>query len=155
MQEVAFDDIDGMNAMASDEFGDWGAEVEVTQDMVNQFADLTGDHQWIHIDVERCERESPFGGPIVHGFFTLALLPQVMPKPDYQVTGVKNAVNYGSDGFRFLAPVPVGSTVHARSRIVSAEAHKKGTLLTTETAIHAAGSEVPALLYKGKVLYQG
>lgn len=155
MQEIAFDDIDGMNAMASDEFGEWGPEVELTQDMVNQFAELTGDHQWIHIDVERCERESPFGGPIVHGFFTLSLLPQVMPKPPYQVTGVKNGVNYGSDGFRFLAPVPVGSTVHARSRVVSAEAHKKGTLLTTETAIHAKGSEVPALLYKGKVLYQG
>ena len=70
------------------------------------------------------------------------------------MTGVKNGVNYGSDGFRFLAPVPVGSTVHARSRVVSAEAHKKGTLLTTETAIHAKGNEVPALLYKGKVLYQ-
>ena len=155
MQEIAFDDIDGMNAMASEEFGDWGNEVVVDQEMVNQFADLTGDHQWIHIDVERCERESPFGGPIVHGFFTLSLLPQVTPKPGYKVTGVKNAVNYGSDGFRFLAPVPVGSTVHARSRIVNAEAHKKGTLLTTETAIHAKGNEVPALLYKGKVLYQG
>ena len=155
MQEITFDDIDGMNAMASEEFGDWGDEVVVDQEMVNQFAHLTGDHQWIHIDVERCERESPFGGPIVHGFFTLSLLPQVTPKPSYKVTGVKNAVNYGSDGFRFLAPVPVGSTVHARSRVVNAEAHKKGTLMTTETAIHAKGSEVPALLYKGKVLYQG
>ena len=80
MQEIAFDDIDGMNAMASEEFGDWGDEVVVDQEMVNQFAHLTGDHQWIHIDVERCERESPFGGPIVHGFFTLSLLPQVMPR---------------------------------------------------------------------------
>ncbi|MFN3215717.1 MAG: MaoC family dehydratase [Acidimicrobiales bacterium] len=155
MQEIPFDDVDAINAAASDDFGDWGTEVVVTQDMVNAFAELTGDHQWIHVDVERCERESPFGGPIVHGFFTLALLPQVMPKPDFAITGIKNAVNYGSDGFRFLAPVPVGSTVHARTRLVGAEAHKKGTLVTTETAIHAKGNDTPALLYKGKVLYQG
>ena len=155
MEEVRFDDVETLQKFVSDEFGDFGEPIEITQEMVNQFAHLTGDHQWIHIDVERCERESPFGGPIVHGFFTLSLLPQVTPKPSYKVTGVKNAVNYGSDGFRFLAPVPVGSTVHARSRVVNAEAHKKGTLLTTETAIHAKGNEVPALLYKGKVLYQG
>ncbi len=155
MTEIAFDNVDAINAAASDDFGQWGPEVVVDQDMVNQFAELTGDRQWIHIDVERCERESPFGGPIVHGFFTLSLLPQVMPKPDFTFTGIKNAVNYGSDGFRFLSPVPVGSTVHAKTRLVGAEAHKAGTLATTETAIHAKGNEKPALLYKGKVLYQG
>lgn len=155
MTEIAVTDVDAINAAATDEFGDWGKEVVVNQDMVNQFAELTGDHQWIHVDVERCERESPFGGPIVHGFFTLSLLPQVTPPNSFKLSGVKNAVNYGSDGFRFLAPVPVGSTVHARTRLVGAEAHKKGTLVTTETAVHAKGNEVPALLYKGKVLYQG
>lgn len=155
MQEIALNDVEAINAAASEDFGDWGAEVEVSQEMVDQFADLTGDHQWIHIDVDRCKRESPFGGPIVHGFFTLSLLPQVTPPPAFKLSGVKNAVNYGSDGFRFLSPVPVGSTVHARSRLVGAEEHKAGTLVTTETAIHAKGNDKPALLYKGKVLYQG
>ena len=154
MTAIAFDDIDAMNTAASEEFGEWGREVVVTQEMINTFADVTGDHQWIHIDVERCEKESPFGGPIAHGFLTLSLLPSVMTMP-LKVTGIKNAVNYGSEGFRFLAPVPAGSTVHARSRLVSAEAHKAGTLVTTETAIHVKGAEKPSLLYSGKVLYQG
>ena len=64
-------------------------------------------------------------------------------------------MNYGSDGFRFLAPVPSGSTVHARTRLVGAEAHKKGTLVTQETAIHVKDNETPSLLYKMKLLYQG
>ena len=72
------DDIDGINAAASDEFGDWGPEVDVTQEMINQFADLTGDHQWIHVDVERANA-GPFGGPIAHGFLTLSLLPAIAP----------------------------------------------------------------------------
>lgn len=155
MTDIDVNDIDGFNANASDDFGDWGKEITLTQEMINQFAELTGDRQWIHVDVERCEKESPFGGPIAHGFFTLSLLPSVTPRPTFTVTGMKNAVNYGSDGFRFLAPVPSGSTVHAKSRLVGAEAHKKGTLVTTETAIHVKGNDVPSLLYKGKVLYQG
>jgi len=151
---LAVDDIDGINATASEEFGDWGPEVVVTQEMVNDFAELTGDRQWIHIDVERCKAESPFGGPIAHGFLTVSLLPVLNPG-GVSLGGVKNAVNYGSDGFRFLAPVPVGSTLHARGRLVEAVAHKKGTLLTNEIAIHVKDNETPSLLYKMKILYQG
>ena len=83
MEEIRFDDVEALQKHVSEDFGAFGESIEVTQEMVNQFADVTGDHQWIHIDVERCERESPFGGPIVHGFFTLSLLPQVTPKPSY------------------------------------------------------------------------
>ena len=151
--EFDVNDIDGINAAASDEFGDWGSEIEVTQDMINGFAELTGDHQWIHVDIERA-KDGPFGGPIAHGFLTLSLLPKLNPG-GVRITGITNAVNYGSDGFRFLAPVPAGSKVHARSRIVGAEAKKKGTLLTTEVAVHVVGNEVPSLLYKMLVLYQG
>ncbi|MGI9600521.1 MAG: MaoC family dehydratase [Acidimicrobiales bacterium] len=151
--EFDVNDIDGINAAATDEFGDWGAPIEVTQDMINAFAELTGDHQWIHVDIERANA-GPFGGPIAHGFLTVSLLPKLNPG-GVKITGIKNAVNYGSDGFRFLAPVPSGSSVHARSRIVSAEAKKKGTLLTTEVAVHVVDNETPSLLYKMLVLYQG
>lgn len=152
MADFAFDDVDALNAAASDTFGEWGPEIEVTQEMINGFAELTGDRQWIHIDVERAKAQSPFGGPIAHGFLTLALMPSLNP-PGARITGHGNATNYGSDGLRFLAPVPAGSKVHARNRIVKAEARPNGTLLTTEVAVHVVGNEKPSLLYKMQILY--
>ena len=151
---IAFDDLDGINAHTSDEYGDWGPEITVTQDMIQSFADLTGDQQWIHVDVERCEKESPFGGPIAHGFLTMSLMPKLISVP-VQLTGIKNAVNFGCGGARFLSPVPSGSTVHARSRLKGAEAHRAGTLLTFESALHVKGNEKPSLLYTSQILYQG
>jgi acyl dehydratase len=150
--EFRFDDVDGMNAAASEEFGEWGREVEVTQEMINQFAELTGDRQWIHIDVERAKKESPFGGPIAHGFLTLALIPRVNPM-DIKITGHGNATNYGAGGLRFLAPVPAGSKIHAKSRLVGAEARKNGTLITTELALHVVGNDKPSILYNMQILY--
>jgi len=147
-------DIDGINAAASDEFGEWGPTVEITQEMINQFAELTGDHQWIHVDVERAKAESPFGGPIAHGFLTLSLLPAIAP-PSVELEGTVNAVNYGADGLRFLAPVPAGSSVHARGRLVGARAKSSGTLVTSETAVHVVGADRPSILYTMLVLYQG
>ena len=152
MESVRFDDIDGINALAGEEFGDWGRSVEVTQEMINDFAELTGDRQWIHIDVERANRESPFGGPVAHGFLTLSLMPSLGTFP-VKVEGAGSAVNYGAEGLRFLSPVLAGSKVHARSRVVKAEAKPKGTLITTEAEIAAEGSEKPALLYRMQVLY--
>ncbi len=157
MEEIRFDDVESLQKFVSDEFGEFGEAIEVNQDMVNQFAEVTGDHQWIHIDVERCKKESPFGGPIVHGFFTLSLMPKLsasLPTP-YKTTGVKNAVNYGSDKLRFLSPVPVGSKLHARSRLVSVEAGKKGVRMEQEAAIHVVGSDRPAVLYNMITLLQG
>ena len=152
MTEYRFDDIDGLTAAISPEFGDWGPEIEVTQDMINGFAELTGDRQWIHIDVERAKKESPFGGPIAHGFLTLALVPKLNPA-SVHIVGHGNATNYGSEGLRFLAPVPSGSKVHARDRVVSVVARPNGTLLTTEIAVHVLDAEKPSLLYKMQILY--
>jgi acyl dehydratase len=152
MAEYQFDDVDGMNAAVSEEYGDWGPEVAVTQQMINDFAELTGDRQWIHIDVERATKESPFGGPIAHGFLTLALIPAVNPR-DVIIRGHGNATNYGAGSLRFLAPVPAGSTIHAKSRLVSAEARKNGTLVTTEIAVHVVGNDKPSLLYNMQILY--
>ena len=157
MEEVRFDDVESLQKFVSDEFGEFGDPTEITQEMVNQFAEVTGDHQWIHIDVERCKKESPFGGPIVHGFFTLSLMPKLnasLPQA-YKTTGAKNAVNYGSDKLRFLSPVPVGASVHACSRLVSVEAGKKGVRLEQEAAIHVVGSDRPAVLYNMITLLQG
>src|SRR5215472_13344979 len=122
MKEIRFDDIDGLKKMISDQLGPFGDEVTVTQEMINKFADLTGDHQWIHVDVERCKRESPFGGPIAHGFLTLSLLPVLRARTSYSIGGHGNATNYGANKLRFVAPVPAGAAIHARSRLVGAEA---------------------------------
>src|SRR3954470_6095507 len=92
---------------------------EITQEQVNQFADATGDHQWIHVDPERAARESPFGGPVAHGYLTLSLLPSLMPQI-VEITGFRMGVNYGTDKVRFPAPVPVGSRVRAGATLDSA-----------------------------------
>ena len=143
---MRFDDIDAINASISEDFSGWGETFEMTQDKVNQFAEITGDHQWIHIDVERANA-GPFGGPIAHGFFTLSLMASIVKLP-VELEGVSNGVNYGANKLRFLSPVPVPSTLHARSRLLKAEAKGHGTLLTSEAVIHVVGNEKPAVLYE-------
>lgn len=153
MESIRFDDIEKLRSKVSDTFGEFGPPVEITQEMINKFADLTGDHQWIHVDVERCKRESPFKQPIAHGFLTLSLVPVLRPKMAYQVVGFGNATNYGADKLRFVSPVPAGAKVHARMRLAGVEAKPKGTQVTQELAIHVVGSERPALTYTMLVLY--
>jgi acyl dehydratase len=155
MEKIRFDDIEALQKFVSDDYGPFGGEVEISQELINQFAEVTGDHQWIHVDIERAKK-SPLGTTIAHGFLTLSLLPKLngLAKPDFALTGFSNALNYGSDKLRFLAPVPAGSKVHLRSRLVSAESGKKGTRLEQESVIHVVGSERPALLYNMITLYQ-
>ncbi len=153
MQDIRFDDIDALRARISDDFGPWGEAIEVSQEMIDQFAEVTGDRQWIHIDVERARRESPFKQTIAHGFLTLSLLPRLRAAADYRLVGYGNATNYGADKLRFINPVPAGSKVHARSRLVDAQAKPKGTQVTQEIAVHVVGQERPALLYTMLVLY--
>ncbi|MBI1818501.1 MAG: MaoC family dehydratase [Deltaproteobacteria bacterium] len=153
MEQIRFDDIEGLRKHVSEEFGDWGPDTEVTQDMINKFAEITGDHQWIHVDVERCKRESPFKTPIAHGFLTLSLLPTLRSGAKFAISGYGNATNYGADKLRFVSPVPAGSKIHARSRLVAVDPKPKGTQITQEIAVHVAGSDRPALLYTMLVLY--
>jgi acyl dehydratase len=158
MQKIRFDDIEALREKVSPEFGPFGGSIEVTQQMIDTFAELTGDRQWIHVDVERCRRESPFGGPIAHGFLTLSLLPALGGRsdqePEWAIVGYGNAVNYGSDKLRFLAPVPAGAKIHSRSRLAAVEATPKGTRVEREIAVHVVGSERPAILYGMIILYQ-
>ena len=153
MRQIRFDDISGLKEMTSTEFGPWGAQLEITQNMINAFADLTGDHQWIHVDIERA-REGPFGTPIAHGMLTVAMLPRVRPPyRNFQVVGEGSRVHYGAESFRFLAPVPAGSTLHAHSRLIDVRKRERGTLLVMESAVHVVGGERPSLVYNGMLLY--
>ena len=154
MKTIDCADVTALESEISADFGAWSKPVTVTQDMINRFAELTGDRQWIHLDVERARRESPFGNTIAHGFLLLSLLPQLQPAPVFTLSGYSTAFNYGSDNLRFLAPVPAGTAIHAHQRLAAVERKPKGVLLTYEIAIHATGGERPALLYNLQVLYQ-
>ena len=153
MESIHFDDVEKLRAKISAEFGPWSTPIEVTQQKINQFADVTGDHQWIHIDVERCKRESPFGGPVAHGFLTLSLLPALEIDTGWKVIGQRNVVNYGANKLRFISPVPAGAKVHGRNRIIAVEPRPQGTQVTQETVIHVVGNDKPALIYEGIFLY--
>ena len=125
---------------------------EVSQALIQRFADLTGDHQWIHVDEEKAAN-GPFGGTIAHGLLTLSLTSLVRPKMTFVAVGQGNTVNYGSDGIRFLAPVRSGDKLHSRSRVTGVEQHKAGTRLTLEVAVHVVGNDRPSLIYKAVMLY--
>jgi acyl dehydratase len=153
VEDIRFDDIAGLKAKISETFGDWSEPLLVTQDMINRFAELTGDHQWIHVDVERARRESPFGGTIAHGFLTLSLLPAMRSKASWKIVGYGNATNYGANKLRFVRPVPAGAKLHSHGRLVGIEAKPKGTQVTQEIQVHVVGDEAPALIYEMVVLY--
>jgi acyl dehydratase len=153
METIRFDDIERLRAKVSQEFSPWSQPIEVTQEKINEFADVTGDHQWIHIDVERAKRESPFRAPVAHGFLTLSLLPAFEIERGWTVTGFRNVVNYGGNKLRFINPVPAGSKVHARSRVAAVESRPQGTQITQETQVQVVGQDKPALIYEGIFLY--
>lgn len=115
--------------------------VEITQQQVNQFAEATGDHQWIHVDVERA-KQGPFGGPIAHGFLTLSLLPQFFDQ-NIEVTEARMGVNYGLNKVRFMAPVPVGSRLRGHLHLHSATPIEGGLQVQWNVTIEREGSEKP------------
>jgi acyl dehydratase len=121
---------------------DW---YEVTQEAVNLFADATGDHQWIHVDVERAKAESPFGGPIAHGFMTLSLVVPLATQT-YTITDAKMGVNYGLNKVRFPAPVPVGSKVRARVTLKDVEEVAGGLQNTFSVTIEREGGDKPVCI---------
>ena len=120
--------------------------VEVDQDMIQAFADATGDHQWIHVDVERAKNEMPGGKCIAHGFLTLSLIPQLMYEM-VKVEKLKNGINYGSNKLRFTNMVPAGSKVRLGMKIKEVnDMGGGGTQLITETRMAIDGQERPALV---------
>jgi acyl dehydratase len=131
-------------ALKGSELGtsDW---IEVTQDRVNLFADATDDHQWIHVDAERAKAESPFGGPIAHGYLTLSLLIPMWSQV-LTVTDSKMAVNYGLNKVRFPAPVPVGSKVRLTATLADVEELKGGYQLTVSAVIERENGDKPVCI---------
>lgn len=115
----------------------------IDQDRVNAFAGVTGDHQWIHVDVPRAIAESPFGGPIAHGYLTLSLLAR-FAQECIQVDGVRLAVNYGLNRVRFAAPVNVGRRIRARFVLAAAEDIPGGAQLVWQAVIEIEGGDKPA-----------
>ena len=119
---------------------------EITQEQVNTFADATGDHQWIHVDVERAKKESPFGGPIAHGYLSLSLIP-VLNWQIYTVDNVKLGINYGSNKVRFINPVRVGAHVRLQTTLASVEDASGGAVQVTATnTLEIENETKPALI---------
>jgi len=137
MDAVDFKDLPGLVGQETG-VSDW---LEITQERVNQFADATGDHQWIHVDVERATRE--MGGPIAHGYLTLSLIPflsaGMMP-----VRGVTRGINYGSDKVRFTNMVRIGKKVRLRQKLIGVEPKSGGLQIKNECTIEIEGEARPA-----------
>ncbi len=124
----------------------------VTQPEINAFADATHDHQWIHVDVERAKKESPFGGPVAHGYYTLSLAPYLMSQI-WSVQGVKMGVNYGLNRLRFPAPVLVGKRVRARATLNKVEDVPGGIQVTVGITFEVEGSDKPVCVAEGVYRY--
>src|SRR4051812_49748408 len=119
--------------------------LEVTQEQVNLFAEATDDHQWIHVDPERAKRESPFGGPIAHGYLTLSLIPSLMPQI-VEIGGFRMGVNYGTEKVRFPSPVPVGSRVRAGATLEAATPFEGGIAMNLGVTMEIEGGTKPAMV---------
>lgn len=126
---------------------DW---LTITQEQVNRFADATGDHQWIHVDPEKA-RAGPFGAPIAHGFLTLSLLPKFF-ESSLEIVQSRMGVNYGLNRVRFMAPVPVGSRLRARLKLLACEPiDNEGQQMTWEVTVEREGAAKPVCVAESLV----
>jgi acyl dehydratase len=133
--------IDELKTLVGQHLG-YSPYVEITQAQVNTFADATGDHQWIHIDVDRA-KSGPFGGPIAHGYLTLALGPMLAPQI-FAVSGISMGVNYGCGKVRFPSPVPVGSNLRLGVTLMSVEDVAGGVQVNQEFVFEVEGASKPS-----------
>ena len=118
----------------------------VTQEMIDKFADATGDHQWIHVDVERAKKELPGGKTIAHGYLTLSLLPRLAPTL-MSVEKRRRGLNYGSNRIRFTAPVPAGARIRLKQKLVKVEpVEDNGFRVTSEMTMEVEGNARPAMV---------
>lgn len=121
--------------------------ITVDQESINEFAACTGDHQWIHVDPERAEKESPYGTTIAHGFLTLSLLSKLQFEVGISPPDVAQMINFGLDRVRFIAPVKSGSRIRDRVVLTSAEEKGEGrVLIKTQNTVEIEGEEKPAMV---------
>ena len=144
----SFENCTDLQSLIGEELGvsDW---ITVTQERIQLFADATGDHQWIHLDAERAAK-GPFGTTIAHGFMTLSLLPE-MSASAFEVRDTRMGGNYGLGKVRFLAPVPSGSRLRGRFRLLKYEALEGGAQLTVEVTMQREGHEKPVCVAESLV----
>jgi acyl dehydratase len=133
--------LDELRTLVGEHLG-YSDYVEITQEQVNMFAEATGDHQWIHVDVERA-KAGPFGGPIAHGYLTLSLGPMLSPQI-YGVSGVSMGVNYGANKIRFPSPVPVGSKLRLGAKLLTVEDIPGGAQMTMEFTFEVESAAKPS-----------
>ena len=131
----------GLKAAVGEHLG-FSEYIEISQERVNQFAEATGDFQWIHVDVERA-KSGPFGGPIAHGYLTLSLGPMLYPTV-VRIEGFSMGVNYGANKVRFPSPVPVGSKVRLGVKVLEVEEIANGVQMTMEFTFECEGSSKPS-----------
>ena len=138
----AISSIEEARSLAGQELGvsDW---FPIDQQRGNDFADVTGDHQWIHVDVERAKAESPYKTPIAHGFLTLSLIP-ALSKDNFRLENAKLGINYGLNKVRFLNAVPVGARIRVRSELADATAKGEAVDLTVKHTVEIEGMDKPA-----------
>ena len=141
MAATTFESADDLKAAVGTTLGptEW---VEIDQERINTFAEATGDHQWIHVDVERA-KQGPFGGPIAHGYLTLSMTAFFLGEM-MTVTGASAGVNYGANKVRFPAPVPVGSRVRGVAELTEVTDVPGGVQMVTRVAVEIDGSDKPA-----------
>jgi acyl dehydratase len=144
MARTTVDGIEGVRALVGQHLGtsEW---LEITQAGVDLFADAPGDHLWIHVDPDGAATESPFGGPIAHGYLTLSLLP-MLASQIIQITGFRLTVNYGTEKVRFPAPVPVGSRVRGSAVLDAAEPIEGGLHILITLTVEIEGGSKPAMV---------
>jgi acyl dehydratase len=125
--------------------------IKVDQNRINTFADITGDHQWIHVDVAKAKEHSPFGGPVAHGFLTLSLTAAAIGSAGVVPADAQGVINYGLEKVRFLAPVPAGASVTASFKLAGVEDKgDKRQIIRIETVVNVEDSDKPAIV--GEVL---
>ncbi len=134
--------IAGLKELAGTHLG-YSDYLDITQERVNTFAEATGDHQWIHVDPERAKAESPFGGPIAHGYLTLSLGPVLAPQI-MRVDGIKMALNYGAGKVRFPSPVPVGARLRLGAELTSVEDITGGAQVYMTFTFECEGAAKPS-----------
>jgi acyl dehydratase len=133
--------IDGLKSSVGNHLG-YSNYLTITQERVNQFAEATGDHQWIHVDVQRA-KAGPFGAPIAHGYLTLSLGPVLLPEI-FTVGGISMGVNYGANKIRFMSPVQVGSKLRAGAKLVNVEDVAGGAQVTMEVTFEVEDAAKPS-----------
>ena len=150
MAAVVLQGVEEVRAAVGRHFGysDW---LEITQERVNEFAEATGDHQWIHVDPERA-KGGPFGGPIAHGYLTISLAPMLLPQV-MRVEGIQMGVNYGINKLRFPSPVPVGSKLRVGASLADVEDIQGGAQVTMDLTFEVEGKDKPSCVAQAVYRY--